>query len=1285
MYPVNAYESVNLANLNILIAAPLRSKGGPIPLDINISQNIQLYTDGLYYYSAAGILPVLADGYFNGQVNEVTSGNAYCPGTQTKTVEKELVSITDGKSTVHPLPLGLFRDSQNCLDTNLIDAYTTDASGLELVIPAGQRDTTAKVYTRDGYAGQAGYGPISDPHGNTVARNAGNSYVDGLTSTPVLSRGSYNSGWTFTYTDGTGTGRNVVVNAPISSMTPAFSCPGMSNTGQALYPLLSVSYPDGSAITLTWEKTGAGNYDGRLATVQVPTGATYTHSYSGGTNNDGIWCSPFGAATMTVNNGSGTWTFTRNSAGTQTTVTKPDGSATVYSFYSPSLEVLTGKVVKDTNGSTVLDTWTYCYDSTISNCNSTTPTNHPTWVRAYHYVPGVSNPAETDTEYDSNGNTLEVDSYDFGPTLVNKTVTTYGSWNGSGCTALSHIQNHPCEISVYDASNNTVANSIMNYYADGDRYYIQEQVSGGNYLSTITTFNANGTMATMTTPDGTQTTFAYNGTGGCPSSSPAFLPTSATNSIGTASMTWDCNGAVPLTTTDLNGLVTTTTYGDPLYRPTLIHDSGGQADVSFTYTSAIRSSTDMTFNGSNSIDDTTLQLDSLGRTLSIQHKQSPTSSNYDTVSFGYDSTGRVNSTNQACTTTVGGTCTTAAVSYTYDGMNRLKTKTVNTSTNGVLTYTYQNGDVTATLSPAPTGEHTKIVQQEYDGLGRLLSSCAVWTTGGSGSGACNQRTSGSGYLTKYTLDALGRATQVSRNAQTGATAVNTCASYDNLGRVTQSAVPESGGTCTSGAPSGNTSSFYYDAVTSSCSAFGTFTVNPGELAQTTDPYNNKNCYNYDGVGRLSNIYPISGPNQSVTPARYFCYDGNASCHGHFGSNLVGRLSDTGTTFSPYTTATADEQFGYDLYGRVTDRWQTSPGLSGSYFHTAAGYFDNGALYTLGGIPGVSGYAYNVDGEGRPYSATSNSTTIVSSVTYDAASNPLTITYGNGDTDAYTWDANSQAMTQWQFKLNGVSDTGVPTWNPNGTLKQLAITDSISGSTDSETCTTAHDDLTRITSFNCGSKWNESYAFSADYAGNVTKSGSLSFAPGYVASTNRFASGSGCTYDGNGNILYDCTLSQNYTWDSFGGMASSAGTSLVDDANGDMIQKGSGTYFVSSPLGELGSATSLTAPLSLKIPLPGGASITYDNAGNQQLNRKDFRGSTVLRTNRAARTLVDVFCYGPMGEIYCGTPVNSQFEGTFEDTSNGLSDFNATRYSGTQGRTQSPTGGANGYVKDNSPF
>src|SRR5579862_4071878 len=169
MYPVNAYESVNLANLNILIAAPLRSKGGPIPLDINISQNIQLYTDGLYYYSAAGILPVLADGYFNGQVNEVTSGNAYCPGTRTKTVEKELVSITDGKSTVHPLPLGLFRDSQNCLDTNLIDAYTTDASGLELVIPAGQRDTTAKVYTRDGYAGQAGYGPISDPHGNTVA------------------------------------------------------------------------------------------------------------------------------------------------------------------------------------------------------------------------------------------------------------------------------------------------------------------------------------------------------------------------------------------------------------------------------------------------------------------------------------------------------------------------------------------------------------------------------------------------------------------------------------------------------------------------------------------------------------------------------------------------------------------------------------------------------------------------------------------------------------------------------------------------------------------------------------------------------------------------------------------------------------------------------------------------------------------------------------------------------------------------------------------------------------
>jgi hypothetical protein len=52
----------------------------------------------------------------------------------------------------------------------------------------------------------------------------------------------------------------------------------------------------------------------------------------------------------------------------------------------------------------------------------------------------------------------------------------------------------------------------------------------------------------------------------------------------------------------------------------------------------------------------------------------------------------------------------------------------------------------------------------------------------------------------------------------------------------------------------------------------------------------------------------------------------------------------------------------------------------------------------------------------------------------------------------------------------------------------------------------------------------------------------------------------------------------------------------------------------------------------------------------------------------------------MGEIYCGTAANSQYEGAVQDTSTGLFDYGADRYSGQQGRNIQPP-----YVKDNSPF
>ena len=1322
---VSPYESINLYNLSIVIHAPVLSRGGPMPLDFGLALNVQTWPgwNGSSHFwqsypiqggpsSGLGVGPINSGSNYNQQGFLYDLQPTYCPDGVTQTNEIIPVSILDTYTTTHLLshaPLNAQSaaawDSKHCLTDLPIDVVTVDGSGLELT---GTLDDPPifTVYDNNGvYVSSANANHILDPHGNQIIVTEGSSApytitaTGPLSTTPLISYpdatrrtgSAVGNPISYNYTDGTGAQRNVTVTYQAGHpYSTAWSCPGWVNeqSSATYYPLQSIAWPDGSSVGVTWEMTGT-NYTGRITSVSLPTGATASYGYSGGTSGQGWWCTStqkLFPATITRAIGGGTSTFAitldanyATNDTTYTTVMKPDGSKTVYTFVH---EFQTNKVTYDTNGTTVLDTVKTCYNTLLANC-AAEPYHSPTvfWtspffssVATYHYVPGVANPSGVVTFYDQYGNVTEVDRYDFGPTLVNKTITQYGTWNGSTCAAIgNHIQNKPCDVQVQDASSNVLSHSRFDYSSTGDMLHEYDYYTSTNYLTTTHTYNANGTVASVTAADGVQTTVSNTQCNG-------FLTDSATNAIGTASMTWDCNGAIPLTTTDLNGLVTTTTYGDPLYRPTQVSDNGGQAPITYTYSSPTQFSTDMVFNSGNSIENSTVTLDTQGRTLSVQKRQGPTSSNYDTVSFVYDSTGHKINTSIPCTATIGGTCSVYgnATTDTFDGMNRVKTHTVNTSTPGVVTFSYTNADVTATLTPVPTGEHSKITQTEYDGLGRTLSVCAVVTGGLSGTGSCGQRTTGTGYLTKYTLDPLGRATQISRNSQAGATAVNSCSTYDLLSRITKSSVPESGGTCTSGAPSGTTSSFYYDTVHGSCTP-----AMLGHLNEITDPANNAICQTYDSMGRVASVFSPSGPNSANTNTRQFLYDS--------GTNGKGLLYYA-KTCNPATCASAmvtENYFNYDLYGRLNQLYQGSVGLgNGNRFNVLASYYDNGAIFGLSGIPGMSNYLMGLDGEGRLNAVNIGPDSITAFTNYDSASNVIGIGYGNSDTTVYTRDTFSLNMTQAQFKIGAANttDTHNYTWNPNGTLQQLQIVDNLT-STDTDTFNVTHDDLARITGYT-GTHWSVTNSYTGDYAGNITKSGSISFNPGYVASNNHFASGSGCTYDANGNILHDCTLGINYTWDSFGQMVSEGGNTLLNDALGHLVEKVAGsthTYYVQTPIGEAGTASSLTTLSSIKMPLTAGETITYDSAGNQQINHEDFRGSTVLRTNRVARTLVDVFCYGPLGEVFCGTPANSMFEGSFEDTSSGLADFDATRYSGAWGRSVSPTGGSNGYVKDNSPF
>ncbi len=134
-----------------------------------------------------------------------------------------------------------------------------------------------------------------------------------------------------------------------------------------------------------------------------------------------------------------------------------------------------------------------------------------------------------------------------------------------------------------------------------------------------------------------------------------------------------------------------------------------------------------------------------------------------------------------------------------------------------------------------------------------------------------------------------------------------------------------------------------------------------------------------------------------------------------------------------------------------------------------------------------------------------------------------VTLGSVDSDSFQYDVNTGRPTQYKFKVGtSQSNTGTLGWNPNGTLASLGITDQINTS-NSQNCTYTYDDLARLASANCtNNAWSQSFNY--DAFGNVTKTGSISWACAtcYDTSTNRYnhtLSGQ-ISYDSDGNLTND---------------------------------------------------------------------------------------------------------------------------------------------------------------------
>jgi RHS repeat-associated protein len=295
-----------------------------------------------------------------------------------------------------------------------------------------------------------------------------------------------------------------------------------------------------------------------------------------------------------------------------------------------------------------------------------------------------------------------------------------------------------------------------------------------------------------------------------------------------------------------------------------------------------------------------------------------------------------------------------------------------------------------------------------------------------------------------------------------------------------------------------------------------------------------------------------------------------------------------------------------------------------------------------------------------------------------------------DYSDYAYDSNTGRMTGWTFQVNSVTETGALTWNDNWSLEKLVVTDGFnSGGT--QTCSfnpnlvtgTGYDDLSRLIGSSCGSGgsiWNQADTY--DQYDNIckTSTGFVSWCPTYSTSpSNNHFTGTGVTYDSNGNVTNDGTTA--YTWNEFSKMKKANGTqTLVYDAFGRVVEIDASAGNVEIWYTQLGKTAYMNGATYVYAyaPAPGGGSLLNTASGNLYMH-KDWLGNARIVSsvpssgNGAVSTDRAYAPYGEIYDIFGSTAQNeAMFTGDTQDVLAGTYDTPNRELQGSQqGRWLSP--------------
>ena len=1138
-----------------------------------------------------------------------------------------------------------------------------------------------------------GNGQVFDRNGNYVSM-AANTFTDTLGTSVLTVSGNGNpaSPTLLSWTNPGGGTSSVTLNYTTYTVQTAFGC-GFNDYGPMAWDLISsISMPDGTQYTITYEPTpgSSGNTTGRIKTITLPTGGTITYSYSGG--NQGIICTDGTTATLTRATPDGTWTYAHAEPGPggkwTTTITDPKSNQTVMYFQAPSVLAGTPQTVYETErqvnqlisgNQTLLEQIDTCYNQASSPCTGAAIALPIKQVSAITSLPAGGSSylkSQVISTYDGTYGVLtETDGYDWASNApgskIKSTQITYATKSQQVSTLNMGSFEVPQSISVYQGTSTTpFAQTSYGYDqfsvtasgapqlasvtgSRGNATTVSQLVSGSTFLNQTFHYYDDGNVATSTDVNNATTTYTY---GQCGNNVSLLTSVSLPLSL-SRSQTWNCNGGVITQITDENSNAVTFTFNDPYYwRPTAITDpTNYTTNINYYHTASICGTqpqflscaeSTLNFNGTISTTDIRTTLDPLGRVQITQREQAQGSTTYDSVETDYDSLGRPYKVSVPYSAPAGSLNTNGAATTitTYDALGR--PLTVTDGSGGSVTYNYNQNDILVQFSPTPSGEQPKSRQYEYNALGQLTSVCELASGLG---GTCGQNITQTGAWTQYTYDALGDLTSVAAFGGKSSPVQTRTYTYDGLGRMTSEINPETAGAA-------HNYTFDTDATCGNSN---------GDMVKRTDPIGNTVCYGYDALHRVTSI-TYTGP--SDTGNKFYVYD-SATVNGNVMHNAKGRLAEAYTN----STKSTDLGFSYSTRGEVTDTYQSSPN-SGGYYHINAIYWPNGLLNQMSSnLPIFPSFTQTPDGEGRPNSITAGSNQVVTSTTYNTFGEPTMVNFGSGVTDSYKYDSGTGRMTYFQSALNSGTFYGILGWNANGTLASLTIGDPFN-STDSQSCSYAYDQWFRMEGPQCGSVWSQTMSY--DAFGNISTSGTVSFMPTYNQATNRYVtipSGT-LSYDANGQLTSDGF--HTYEWNADGNLGSLDGTIVsVYDALGRRVEQvpssGATTQIVWDPLGWRRATMSVQSFTRGFIQLPGQSLAFYNSSGFNAIRHADWLGSTRLATAPNGTYLGSV-AVSPYGYEYAsGGSSQMNFTNQRVLLANDLWDFPARELHPTQGRLLTP--------------